>query len=155
MWFYGMGWDGYGWNEMKWNGMEWNGMKRNGMKWNETFFISSIYAWEGYRLLGSSIWLLETKWWAFRNLILFYYGCVFRAFHRTKRATNTMKRINSVLYMHEKVIGSLKLARFFGNRKFGVQKLNFVRLWTVGHVLCAYHRNIRATITLKHIKSDL
>lgn len=38
------------------------------LQWN--FFLCSIHVWEEYRLLGTVIRLLESKWWLFKKIAL-------------------------------------------------------------------------------------
>lgn len=74
---------------------------------NETYKICSLHVWEGYRLLGTDMTVLETNRLAFKILIMYGHGRVLCAFHRIWRTTKTMKVILSFRYMRDKVIGRL------------------------------------------------
>lgn len=51
---------------------------------DETFILYSIHTWEAYRLLGTVIHFLETKW-RLKNLLICSNGRVLCAFHKKSR----------------------------------------------------------------------
>lgn len=89
----------------------------------------------------------ETKWIAFKNLILFGYERVLCDFHRKTRATITMKVIKYVLYMRKRVFSSFELQYIFWRMNSGNSKIFF--LYSYGRVLWAFHRKKRATVRWK------
>lgn len=107
---------------------------------DKTFFLSSIYAYEGYKLLGTDIQLLETKLWAFKNLILCSYGHVLWTFHREIKTTITMKLIQSVVYKRKKVFSFLELPYHFLKTNGGRSKSCFCTIMNVFYVLLTRKR---------------